>query len=478
MRQSEILGQRIRLGLALERGRRAALFCACVGLAACANLNTVDRSTSLPSPSDDFGVSGKAIHLDAQQRLVLVNEDGVYCAEPSPDALAAYASSLGLGASAPSQGAISFAQALQSSAASIGLRTQSIQLMRDELYRVCEAYANGALTPMTATLLLSQSQDLMAVVVAIEQLTGAVVANQVALTSEASASASADLVANQQLLEQAREDEKAKQDTLTKAETARDGQKQKVDAQRLKVSTAEGKYNTATAPGSTVSQAERDKLETELNTERGTLEGEEAKLNEAEREVELRKQLLAEATKVRQTIEDAKNAALTRATAATSSAAEFSTPGQRKELSKDATEAIAGVVRDMVSQVLRQDYTVDACTSLLTDPRLSEELSLVQTRQLCIQMINARIQRETETIVLGEPVSRTLQTRKEAAAAYVRTLDQAQLDEVASMVQVPTGSDARINILRAIVAATTEQQFNAIAEQLRVTCGDPRACNF
>ncbi len=80
-----------------------------MGLSGCANFQTVSRQTTLPG-----GSGGLAIHLDAQQRLVVVNALGRYCTEPSPDALAAYASSLGLGVSAPTQGAASLAQALQS----------------------------------------------------------------------------------------------------------------------------------------------------------------------------------------------------------------------------------------------------------------------------------------------------------------------------------------------------------------------------
>lgn len=51
-------------------------------LASCANLNTLNRSSSLPG-------GGKGIHLDIHQRMVMVGDEGVYCTEPSPDALAA-----------------------------------------------------------------------------------------------------------------------------------------------------------------------------------------------------------------------------------------------------------------------------------------------------------------------------------------------------------------------------------------------------
>ena len=108
-------------------------------LVGCATLQTVGRTTDIKD--------GIAIHLDAQQRLVLARADK-YCAEPSPDALSAYVGSLGLGVSSPGQGAASLVKSLQSATGSIGLRTQSITLMRDALYRMCEASNNGHLNEL------------------------------------------------------------------------------------------------------------------------------------------------------------------------------------------------------------------------------------------------------------------------------------------------------------------------------------------
>ena len=179
-------------------------------LSGCANMLTVGRTTLLPSGTNktvdsegksnlDTSSGGIAVHLDAQQRAI-IHTGARYCAEPSPDALAAYAASLGLGASVPGTGSGSASNALSSAAANIGLRTQSIQLMRDSLYRLCEASNNGRINESDMAMLLRRSQDLTAVVVAVEQLTGAVVAQQAAVTTNAQASASASLVANQQLL--------------------------------------------------------------------------------------------------------------------------------------------------------------------------------------------------------------------------------------------------------------------------------------
>ncbi|MDE0389753.1 MAG: hypothetical protein OXI75_13725 [Rhodospirillales bacterium] len=148
-----------------------------LSLQGCANINTVDRTTPLPYDKDKHGI---AIHLDAKQRLVLAKPFGTVCAEPSPDALSTFVASLS--GRAESQGDItaSLATAISSTAVGYGLRTQSVTLMRDALYRICEAYYGKALTGPAVMTLLAQSQNLTAAILAIEQLTGPVIANQTA----------------------------------------------------------------------------------------------------------------------------------------------------------------------------------------------------------------------------------------------------------------------------------------------------------
>jgi len=122
-----------------------------VMLAAC------DGST-IYRKSDLGGV--QTLSIDAKQRLVLVGtrteEDGtktrVVCAEPSPDALVAQAAVLSASGAykqgstdAPSAGG-NLGVGLQESASSIGLRTQSIQILRDGYYRLCESYMNSAIS--------------------------------------------------------------------------------------------------------------------------------------------------------------------------------------------------------------------------------------------------------------------------------------------------------------------------------------------
>ena len=104
----------------------------------------------------------------------------VTCAEPSPDALSALSTSVGGSVTDPKV-ALNLAIAASESAASIGLRTQSIQLLRDGMYRLCEAYAGRALDGPEYNRQLRRYQNLMLGLLAVEQITGAVVARQATL---------------------------------------------------------------------------------------------------------------------------------------------------------------------------------------------------------------------------------------------------------------------------------------------------------
>ena len=362
-----------------------------IGLVACANLQTISRRTTLPVTKE----GGKAIHLDAQQRLVLVKAIGQYCAEPSPDALAAYAASLSLSASVPRQGAGALAQALQSAVGSIGLRTQSITLMRDALYRMCEAYVNGALGPTQVAILLGRSQDLTAVILAIEQLTGAVVANQVALAGTAGAGAAASLLSIQQLLDAARKDEETKTQRLEEAKEVRDATQQAVDEKRKEAEQAKRVYEEATAPGMAVSEAERTRLKADWERQRRELVQLQDALAAAEARVQMQEKLLAESRRIREIIENQREAALTTVVANTTGTGQLSLPGQRRELSEEATVSIAKAVQGMVEKVLAKEYTQDSCMALLTYIpadferwTTDQKASFARVRDLCMQLVS------------------------------------------------------------------------------------------
>ncbi len=173
---------------------RVALSATLLGaLSGCANFNSIYR------PIDT--VNGPGALVDAKQRAILVGNriesagsttttQRVVCPEPSPDALAAYAAEIA--ATSEKVGA-QVAASFQESAASIGVRTSSIQLLRDQISYNCIDYMNGASSREQHDLRARRAQKHTVALMAIEQLTGAVRAPSVSISTAGSAEASRSL---------------------------------------------------------------------------------------------------------------------------------------------------------------------------------------------------------------------------------------------------------------------------------------------
>lgn len=125
---------------------------------------------SVPVSSGRVGESSLSAPIVTNRRIV--------CAEPSPDAVTAIASSIDAslrgagtfsgGATAEAAGKIG--NTLSETVENIGERTQVIQLLRDSLYRACEAYSNGAIDEFGYSLILGQIDLFMLQLVAADSL--------------------------------------------------------------------------------------------------------------------------------------------------------------------------------------------------------------------------------------------------------------------------------------------------------------------
>lgn len=103
-----------------------------------------------------------------------VQERQILCAEPSPDALVTYSTALStaLRGEIVGQGSVSgeLSRSLAETGRVLGERTPTIQLLRDNLYRACESYANGVVDNFGYALILNKIDDLMVTLVAVEAL--------------------------------------------------------------------------------------------------------------------------------------------------------------------------------------------------------------------------------------------------------------------------------------------------------------------
>ena len=164
-------------------------------LAGCgATMNTSYRSES----TDNL----KAISVDAKQRFVFIKTkpDGTHsivCPEPSPDALSAGSISISVDASKAQLAELKAAISSAEQAASIGLRTQSISLLRDQLAYMCllrMADSRDGAHLDQYSLLFKRYQSAVLGVLAIEQLTGAVKAPAVTVSASGTATVNVEAV--------------------------------------------------------------------------------------------------------------------------------------------------------------------------------------------------------------------------------------------------------------------------------------------
>lgn len=153
----------------------------------CARLTSIHRSNNLP------GDRPHMVSIDAKQRGVFTTPENSalrFCAEPPPDVFSALAASLSADASlvkgtAPSTAA-RVAMALSENASTIE-RTQTVNVLREAMYRNCERYLSGAISKDEFIVQGARDHQLIIQVMAIEQLTGAAKAQATALTTTAKA---------------------------------------------------------------------------------------------------------------------------------------------------------------------------------------------------------------------------------------------------------------------------------------------------
>lgn len=127
-----------------------------------------------------------SLSVDAKQRMVFVtdrattarrSEKGsmqgtkrVLCAEPSPDAIVGVSTAL-RGDLRYGERSIGIDHSLAEAVAQLGQRTVVVQLLRDGLYRACEAYMNGIIDESEYEELLRHYDVTMVMLIAVEGLT-------------------------------------------------------------------------------------------------------------------------------------------------------------------------------------------------------------------------------------------------------------------------------------------------------------------
>jgi hypothetical protein len=183
------------------------------------------------------------IAIDAKQRAILVADvplpkagpadtqvrtSARFCSEPSPDVYSVIAQALTVGGSfgksadpASMQAALNAAFSSAEQGTTIP-RTQTINMLRELMFRTCERFLSGGYEPEELSIQAIRDQRLMVSILAIEQLTGAVTPKPAAVGATASASQNgAEAIVR---LDDARKELDASGAAATKAQKAYDGQ--------------------------------------------------------------------------------------------------------------------------------------------------------------------------------------------------------------------------------------------------------------
>lgn len=168
--------------------RSLSLFSLGLLLAACSGANqaSIYRNYSLESSGD----TAESVLIDAKQRAILSAPTSqvrfppgqesrqrkvIVCAEPSPDALSAISSTFSASASgifgSGDQVQAALSSALSETASQLGQRNATIQLLRDGLYRQCEAYMNGLIDREYYEQIANKYTNAMVTLLAVEELT-------------------------------------------------------------------------------------------------------------------------------------------------------------------------------------------------------------------------------------------------------------------------------------------------------------------
>jgi len=343
-------------------------------LSACANLHTINRTTDLP-------LNGKAIHLDAPQRLVYADALGHTCAEPTPDALQAYISAAGAGVNS-GQNAASISTALSANAASVGLHSQSITLMREHLFRICEYAQNKSINPADTMLLMERSQDLTMGVLAIEQLTGAVVARQAALTGQGESAASAGVLATQAQLDKAEE-----------RLAEREGDLDDVRDARISQASASEQAQQALRDAA---KADPKKTAAESKTLQDAASSAQLKLAQLDARLAAAQQAVDKAESERDALEKKVDAAVADSSASAAGTAQFSGGRGHSNVSPATARHLARASVEIVKAVLEKGHMTDNCinfmSSIREQPAARTDAPFQTMTALCEKVFQAAIE--------------------------------------------------------------------------------------
>jgi len=366
-----------------------------------------------------------------------VTPNFISCSEPSADVAKVIGDSLSisgaLSAKLP-QGiepnvAAAITSATAASLAQLGERLATIQLLRDGLFRACEAYANGALSDISYAVLLSRYDDTMVTLLASELAAGAFGRSLATLSSEAGGTAKSSLdVAEKR--EQTRDVERQldtkqseKRDTERKFDEKRaelrESEKQlsakrselndidrKLTSSKLKEGNLERSIAAASTPPANPSavasqkseleqtQKETKKLETDRSEALKSVTKLESETHQSQKDSQQLEASLSQKEKEISRLQEEVNRKLSAEVAATSKASATAAGSITRLQDKDVANTVAEIQRKYIENI-NTDALVVACLVAL-DRDSARATTTLQTE--CPKFLQAVIQKQGERV--------------------------------------------------------------------------------
>lgn len=338
------------------------------GLAALCALSLSACATQPGTILNPFSLAGgQSITTDSRQRIVtanplrgasrpgLVNPQQIVCAEPSPDVAIALANSFGTGLSVLGYGSGSMTGATAEGMAQLAERTVAVQLLRDQMYRACEAFANGAISGTTYSLIMSKNNNAMITLLLGETAGGAFGRTLAGLGTAANAEARAaveGLTAAGDAVKQASEDLKTAEARVRSAEAT------VADKQKILAAT----------------EAKKDPPATEAQKTADTKAVQDAQ---------------GELAAAKATRDEAAGRLKGRADTAAKSAAEVKTVIAAGGISKTPTAEVAEVLKGMQQQFLNTDFSEQLVAACLVELGLDPVVS--NTEEDFFELLRKRV---------------------------------------------------------------------------------------
>ncbi len=215
--------------------------------------------------------------IDRNSRPGQVTPKQVICAEPSPDVAQAISTALTAAVDIAGKGSgnigISYAEAV----VQLGERTTTIQLLRDQMYRACEAYANGAISGTTYTMIMSENNDAMVTLMLGENAAGAFGRSGAAVGGQASTVSYQRVEADKADLEAALKEVEATEKRIEDLEKQLVQQEENADDEMAEAEDAEENSE----PDANQEQLEADEAMQEVSDTKAEIKQEKSKLRKA-----------------------------------------------------------------------------------------------------------------------------------------------------------------------------------------------------